>query len=703
MSITYLQYSNKWKTSAKSVNGLTLATHGCGPTSIATMLANSIKKSATPSELWNYMLGKGYITSSGSTHSGINATLKAYSFDYVFYNGMSKVKEGLKVIDKIYKSESKNYFYLLFTCKAGTQGGVTWTSAGHFLCATGYKIVNKKRYLYVRDSGGRNNNGYFCYEDTLSDLMTNLWFITAHDEKQKSKVKFNVTLGTEDTSTTTTTDDSANLVLTQAISKLYSSNNYEFIADSEDTESTQSKIKKSASIQALQNLSNSFQQTESSSGTISNIAKKVTQAVSDTVVAELAQQASTNPKHKFTLTTGTLLSFDNIIEAPTIIVNLNGYIIGGYGNIGDTYPNYITSLRVQKTSGKINQYTINLSYQVRYGEDPNFIDKLLGNTGFTNKIQIIYGDSNASKIYRDDNAYITNVTFSENIASHKIDYTITALSSIINTAGNTESYVGKTAKASTLIDDLLYSKSENSQALLSSFSGMTDKTKVYSTGLIPTDDMEIKTVDRLNVSPISQLLYYVNGMCNKAKNTFYTLNFFDDTSNEYGGPYFKITEFGDADTAVQTGNYFEVDVGYPGDNFVTDFNVNMDSYYPMVYKYNNGFEEWNYDIDNYGNLTKTKANTLITNNYLNRRNVIESNWWSKVTEYPITATLTIKGLVKPVVLASYIKVNCLFYGSQDLASGIYAITAQEDSISSSGYITTLSLTRLGNSNNGIIE
>ncbi len=47
------------------------------------------------------------------------------------------------------------------------------------------------------------------------------------------------------------------------------------------------------------------------------------------------------------------------------------------------------------------------------------------------------------------------------------------------------------------------------------------------------------------------------------------------------------------------------------------------------------------------------------------------------------------------MLGSFIKVNVLFYGSQDLASGLYMIVGQTDSISGSGYVTTLSLLRVG--------
>jgi hypothetical protein len=62
--------------------------------------------------------------------------------------------------------------------------------------------------------------------------------------------------------------------------------------------------------------------------------------------------------------------------------------------------------------------------------------------------------------------------------------------------------------------------------------------------------------------------------------------------------------------------------------------------------------------------------------------------------YPINAKLTIKGLLKPALLMSYVKINTYFYGHKHTSSGLYIITKQEDNIDASGYRTTLSITRI---------
>ena len=65
-----------------------------------------------------------------------------------------------------------------------------------------------------------------------------------------------------------------------------------------------------------------------------------------------------------------------------------------------------------------------------------------------------------------------------------------------------------------------------------------------------------------------------------------------------------------------------------------------------------------------------------------------------MTTYPVKATLTTRGLIKPSILCDYLDINVLFFGQPYTYSGKYMVTAQEDSISPSGYTTKLSLVRV---------
>ena len=709
VSVIYRQHCKDWISKINTREGLRMNRSGCGPCSMANVIANSINPNITPVQTWNYLYAHGYIAPKGTSWEGIRKCLSNF--------GVSQIQiTNYPAPSAMWKEFNKGNRFAILLFKKGTQGGVKWTKGGHYVAATGYKVENGKHWFFTRDSGSHHNDGWHCYETTMSNLLKAIWIcysstnkgafanntaglnvkvkghhdtvrvvggVPVDDVNYSGEVVSDVLDGTDGTFV----DSGQGIVLEQQIATLFSSDNYSFIKH-EEVDNTP----RSDTINQFKDKLTSFVSVPTELVDPSSTSQKFT--IPDSDAKNYLAQAKNKYKTKLK-STGELLSYDTVIEAPTIVLNLNGVPIGGYGNIGDVYPNYITGMTVSKISGKINRYTINLVYTVRFGEDPNFIEKLISRTGFTNKIQILYGDSNGSKLFRDDEAIITDVTFNESVSSKTISYTITALSSIISAVSSTSNYGSKTAKPSTLINDLIYSTTAQGAALLAALPGMTSRTLVNSTGLIPTNDSVITTQTRLDTSPISQLSYYVSGMYNPQNNSSYYLTYMDDTNNMYGGPYLKISEIGETSTSTLAGNYFEVDVGYPGTNFVMNFTLDNDVYFPLVYKYNEKFTRWDYDIDNMGNIIKTQTNPLLSNNGLNRRNVVQSNWWKRVTEYPVTAQLTLKGLLKPILITSYIKVNVLFYGNSDLASGLYVVTGQTDSISGSGYTTTLSLLRVG--------
>ena len=65
-----------------------------------------------------------------------------------------------------------------------------------------------------------------------------------------------------------------------------------------------------------------------------------------------------------------------------------------------------------------------------------------------------------------------------------------------------------------------------------------------------------------------------------------------------------------------------------------------------------------------------------------------------MTQMTLRVNVTIKGLLRPAILMNYVKLNVYFYGRKHISSGIYIITKQRDVVDSSGYRTTLSLTRV---------
>ena len=106
---------------------------------------------------------------------------------------------------------------------------------------------------------------------------------------------------------------------------------------------------------------------------------------------------------------------------------------------------------------------------------------------------------------------------------------------------------------------------------------------------------------------------------------------------------------------------------------------------------------------NQGDLKRFNTNSTNLLDYSSQMmSNINSNWWTQVTEFPISATLTCRGLLSPLLLLTYIKINCIYYGSDRINSGIYIVTGQTDTLSGSGFQTTLSLLRVAGAKQHLI-
>lgn len=162
--VTYKQYDSRW--GSKNYNGSsTMATAGCGPTACA-ILISGIKPKVTPLQTMKYMQEHGYaIRNQGTAWNGIPACLKFYGYKDV---------HEVTTMDKLWEVMAKGYkAVILFS--AGTRGGITWTTAGHFVAATAYKKRYGKHYLWMRDPGPRNREKWYCYEDYMKGLIRKIW------------------------------------------------------------------------------------------------------------------------------------------------------------------------------------------------------------------------------------------------------------------------------------------------------------------------------------------------------------------------------------------------------------------------------------------------------------------------------------------------------------------------------------------------
>lgn len=405
-----------------------------------------------------------------------------------------------------------------------------------------------------------------------------------------------------------------------------------------------------------------------------------------------------------------LLSYPSAVESPFIIVKIGNYTFGSYTKRGSIesqkanaivdYPNYLQYLNVVKVDGTVNTYTIGMTYQIQNGADPNLLDRIFSSVGY-GIIKISYGDwQSPTFIYREEEAIITKLQSSVDFSSSRINYTLSCTSNSLSLAATTCDFPAKKAKPSDVIKDLLYNRH---YGLLDIFYGMKNRTQVTTKNLIPGDDNQVKLEPQIGSNPISYLNYLVSCMTPNTsdpsatlKDGIYKLSIVDDAFGDLGGPYFKIQKMSTNQSIVSSSDTYVIDIGYPSDNQVMDFKITNDNSWALLYDYNQRIDQSNYVyyIDNDGNIVTKYSQNLTTSTQMNKTTELDKNWWSQMTQFPITASIRIKGLIRPAMLMTYIKINAVFFGQRHISSGLYIVTRQEDTISGAGYSTTLSLTRI---------
>lgn len=418
--------------------------------------------------------------------------------------------------------------------------------------------------------------------------------------------------------------------------------------------------------------------------------------------------------------TRSLLSSQARVQAPWVKVQIGDYSFGvfdrktklqfdetsfaNYESFGLTYPNYIQSLNIVKINGQVNQYTLNIIYPIRAMDDPNFFEKVFSSVSSSRKIVFSYGDATMpTYVYKDEEAIITGITQQFNLEGSSISYTVKAVSSAIvgKTGAYNFMYSGK-YRPSDLIKQIFLNKTYGLQDI---FTGMSLSN--YSS-LIQGDDKEVTVVPKTNMAPLDYIAYLVGCMVpegsttNNVNNELYILTIHDDTVYDktyndtitLGGPYFKVTK---TSSSIEQADAYEVDIGYNTANIVRSFTIESNENYSLFYNYNEKLHPEKYvrRLNNKGNWEDVYAPVYTSGNAAFATTTEATNWFTKVTKYPISATLQIQGLLRPAQLMQYLRLNVIFPGgNKHISSGLYIVTKQVDDISANGYYTTLNITRI---------
>lgn len=407
-----------------------------------------------------------------------------------------------------------------------------------------------------------------------------------------------------------------------------------------------------------------------------------------------------------------LLSSQSRIQVPWVKVTIGTYTFGIFegqtnrSSFNVKYPNYIQSLNVTKINGQVNQYVLNILYPITQFDDPNFFEKVFSSVSNTRKIVFSYGDAEVpAYTYKNEEALITKISQNFNLASCSIEYQIEAVSSAALT---TDSSITELADDSEVKpSDKIKSLFKSNKSLQNTFTGM--RPSDLDT-LISGDDQPVKLESKQNVSALEYMNYLASCMVPSGtkpglSKDIYILTIHDDTlvdtdtpalggAGEGTGPRFKVTK---TSHASEHSDAYEVDIGYNTSTIVRSFSIEQNENFSLYYDYQSEIhsEEYVRRLNKQGEWETVYSPTFMLKAGEFDAKSKDQIWWTKATKYPITANIVIQGLLRPATLMQYLRLNVIFPGGQKhLASGLYIVTKQVDTINSSGYTTQLTLTRI---------
>lgn len=166
------QTDSRWAKKAYP-SGSTVGGCGCGLLAcVHVAMEQERYKNWTPDNLRSWMVGKGFaLRGQGTKWEGITETLKYIGHSKVVRIYNDPMSEAWKELNK------GNRIGILLFNSHYAPNKIRWTSSGHYVAFTDYKVEGGKHYFYTKDSGGRNHSGWYSYENSMKGCIAKVWIV----------------------------------------------------------------------------------------------------------------------------------------------------------------------------------------------------------------------------------------------------------------------------------------------------------------------------------------------------------------------------------------------------------------------------------------------------------------------------------------------------------------------------------------------
>ena len=181
----YRQYDSRWGSKPYPRKGSSFSGNGCGCCAITHVLIESEKyKKYTPENVRPYMVKQGFaVYNQGTTWSGIMKTLEHYGYKVTHISSSDPMLKVWKECNK-----GNRIGVILFSGGAGPDGTV-WTTGGHYMAFTNYKVDGDLHKFYMKDSGGRKHDGWYSYERSMKGRFFQAWIVENKDPAKTEPTK----------------------------------------------------------------------------------------------------------------------------------------------------------------------------------------------------------------------------------------------------------------------------------------------------------------------------------------------------------------------------------------------------------------------------------------------------------------------------------------------------------------------------------